>query len=215
MFQPEATPSGPSSLAQAQQPSPASPTFSHAPHMKPSCTAHVSFSLTRFVSLPPACMHACSSPSSPLTRCPHTKISCTTSIAWIICMWEQGRNGTVFPRMLQFAFEEVVRLMAMEESSILLLPFLNLMKRPQWCLLKYLFVLESHAAANIATPEWLKVAGDAAIRRASIKYPPMVSHFWLLYDLALELCSRVPTSTSAKPKSPRLMDKKKRRRNLG
>ncbi|XWS51349.1 hypothetical protein CRYUN_Cryun12cG0169500 [Craigia yunnanensis] len=64
-------------------------------------------------------------------------------------------------------------------------------------------------AANIATPEWLRVARDAAIRRASINYPPMVSHFQLLYDLALELCSRVPMSISAKPKSTRLKDKKK------
>ncbi|XVF08775.1 hypothetical protein REPUB_Repub07fG0031900 [Reevesia pubescens] len=64
-------------------------------------------------------------------------------------------------------------------------------------------------AANIATPEWLRVARDAAIRRASINYRPMVSHFQLLYDLALELCSRVPMSTSAKPKSSRLKDKKK------
>jgi len=45
-------------------------------------------------------------------------------------------------------------------------------------------------AANIATPEWLRVAKDAAVRRASINYPPMVSHFQLLYDLALALCSR-------------------------
>ncbi|XWS60329.1 hypothetical protein CRYUN_Cryun07bG0026500 [Craigia yunnanensis] len=37
----------------------------------------------------------------------------------------------------------------------------------------------------------------------------MVSHFQLLYDLALELCSRVPTSISAKPKSSRLKDKKR------
>ncbi|XP_022729420.1 lysine-specific demethylase REF6-like [Durio zibethinus] len=64
-------------------------------------------------------------------------------------------------------------------------------------------------AANIATPEWLRVARDAAIRRASINYPPMISHFQLLYDLALELCSRVPMSISAKPKSSRLKDKKK------
>ncbi|XWS37164.1 hypothetical protein CRYUN_Cryun19dG0019300 [Craigia yunnanensis] len=64
-------------------------------------------------------------------------------------------------------------------------------------------------AANIATPEWLRVARDAAIRRASINCPPMVSHFQLLYDLALELCSRVPMSISAKPKSSRLKDKKK------
>lgn len=45
-------------------------------------------------------------------------------------------------------------------------------------------------AANIATPEWLRFAKDAAIRRASINYPPMVSHFQLLYDLGLALCSR-------------------------
>ncbi|KAE8721541.1 JMJ705 protein [Hibiscus syriacus] len=64
-------------------------------------------------------------------------------------------------------------------------------------------------AANIATPEWLRSARDAAIRRASINYPPMVSHVQLLYDLALELCSRIPMSISAKPKSSRLKDKKK------
>ncbi|MQM14238.1 hypothetical protein Taro_047168 [Colocasia esculenta] len=44
-------------------------------------------------------------------------------------------------------------------------------------------------AANIATPEWLRVAKEAAIRRASINYPPMVSHYQLLYELALSLCS--------------------------
>ncbi|KAJ9163844.1 hypothetical protein P3X46_023472 [Hevea brasiliensis] len=64
-------------------------------------------------------------------------------------------------------------------------------------------------AANIATPEWLRIAKDAAIRRASINYPPMVSHFQLLYDLALELCTRMPVSISAKPRSSRLKDKQK------
>ncbi|KAJ7956116.1 Lysine-specific demethylase REF6 [Quillaja saponaria] len=64
-------------------------------------------------------------------------------------------------------------------------------------------------AANIATPEWLRVAKDAAIRRASINYPPMVSHFQLLYDLALALCSRIPVGISAEPRSSRLKDKKK------
>ncbi|KAJ4839990.1 hypothetical protein Tsubulata_030824 [Turnera subulata] len=63
-------------------------------------------------------------------------------------------------------------------------------------------------AANIATPEWLRVAKDSAIRRASINYPPMVSHFQLLYDLALE-CTRVPLSITAKPRSSRLKNKKK------
>lgn len=45
-------------------------------------------------------------------------------------------------------------------------------------------------AANIATPEWVRLARDATIRRASINLPPMVSHFQLLYDLALSLSSR-------------------------
>uniref|UniRef100_A0A5B6ZDI0 Putative lysine-specific demethylase REF6 n=1 Tax=Davidia involucrata TaxID=16924 RepID=A0A5B6ZDI0_DAVIN len=64
-------------------------------------------------------------------------------------------------------------------------------------------------AANIATPGWLRVAKDAAIRRASINCPPMVSHFQLLYDLALSLCSRIPMSIITKPRSSRLKDKKK------
>ncbi|KAJ0049107.1 hypothetical protein Pint_15614 [Pistacia integerrima] len=88
-------------------------------------------------------------------------------------------------------------------------------------------------AANIATPEWLNIAKAAAIRRASINYPPMVSHFQLLYDLAIALHSstahmniefatnhspsqlsyflkcRVPIAISAKPRSSRLKDKKK------
>lgn len=45
-------------------------------------------------------------------------------------------------------------------------------------------------AANIATPEWLRFAKEAAIRRAATNCSPMVSHFQLLYDLALSLCSR-------------------------
>ncbi|KAK2968252.1 hypothetical protein RJ640_030302, partial [Escallonia rubra] len=64
-------------------------------------------------------------------------------------------------------------------------------------------------AANIATPEWLRVAKDAAIRRASINCPPMVSHIQLLYDLALSLSSRVPMNISPEPRSSRLKDKKK------
>ncbi|KNA05929.1 hypothetical protein SOVF_185680 [Spinacia oleracea] len=64
-------------------------------------------------------------------------------------------------------------------------------------------------ASNIATPEWLRFAKDAAIRRASINYPPMVSHFQLLYDLALAICSRASIGNSAEPRSSRLKDKKK------
>lgn len=64
-------------------------------------------------------------------------------------------------------------------------------------------------AANIATPEWLRLAREAAIRRASINCPPMVSHFQLLYDLALSLSSRVPMTITPEPRSSRLKDKKK------
>lgn len=64
-------------------------------------------------------------------------------------------------------------------------------------------------AANIATPGWLRVAKDAAIRRASINCSPMVSHFQLLYDLALSLSTRVPVSIRPEPRSSRLKDKKK------
>ena len=45
-------------------------------------------------------------------------------------------------------------------------------------------------ASNLATPEWLRVAKEAAVRRASINRPPMVSHYQLLYELALSLCLR-------------------------
>ncbi|KAG6413005.1 hypothetical protein SASPL_125702 [Salvia splendens] len=64
-------------------------------------------------------------------------------------------------------------------------------------------------AANIATPEWLRVAKEAAIRRAAINCPPMVSHFQLLYDLALSLCSSVPKSIAVEPRSSRLRDRKR------
>ncbi|XP_020599580.1 lysine-specific demethylase JMJ705-like [Phalaenopsis equestris] len=62
-------------------------------------------------------------------------------------------------------------------------------------------------AANIATPGWLRVAKEAAIRRASTNYPPMVSHFQLLYALALSLCSRMPICGNNEPRSSRLKDK--------
>lgn len=64
-------------------------------------------------------------------------------------------------------------------------------------------------AANIATPGWLKVARDAAIRRASINCAPMVSHSQLLYDLAISFSSSVPTSIKPEPRSSRLKDKLK------
>ncbi|CAN8254895.1 unnamed protein product [Cochlearia groenlandica] len=64
-------------------------------------------------------------------------------------------------------------------------------------------------ASNIATPQWLRMAKDAAIKRAAINYPPMVSHLQLLYDFALTLGSRVPSSIHTKPRSSRLKDKKR------
>jgi hypothetical protein len=45
-------------------------------------------------------------------------------------------------------------------------------------------------ASNIATPHWLQVAKEAAIRRASTNCGPMVSHYQLLYELALSLRPR-------------------------
>ncbi|WOL17929.1 lysine-specific demethylase REF6-like [Canna indica] len=64
-------------------------------------------------------------------------------------------------------------------------------------------------AANIATPEWLRFAKEAAVRRASINYPPMVSHFQLLYALALSLHRRIPISYGSEPRSSRLKRKMK------
>ena len=45
-------------------------------------------------------------------------------------------------------------------------------------------------ATNIATPLWLQVAKEAAIRRASTNCGPMISHYQLLYKLALSLRQR-------------------------
>ncbi|KAK9119938.1 hypothetical protein Scep_018031 [Stephania cephalantha] len=64
-------------------------------------------------------------------------------------------------------------------------------------------------ASNIATPEWLRFAKEAAIRRASVNYPPMVSHFQLLYALARTLSSRAPTTIGSGPRSSRLKGKRK------
>jgi hypothetical protein len=51
-------------------------------------------------------------------------------------------------------------------------------------------------ASNIATPEWLTVAKEAAIRRASTNRPPMLSHYQLLYELALSMGIRYSNTTS-------------------
>ncbi|KAF0916403.1 hypothetical protein E2562_007504 [Oryza meyeriana var. granulata] len=64
-------------------------------------------------------------------------------------------------------------------------------------------------ASNIATPEWLRIAKEAAIRRASINCPPMVSHYQLLYELALSMRFREPSGGEMETRSSRLKEKKK------
>lgn len=64
-------------------------------------------------------------------------------------------------------------------------------------------------ATNIATPLWLQVAKEAAIRRASTNCGPMISHYQLLYELALSLRQREPNDFRTVPRSSRLRAKKK------
>ncbi|KAF8397712.1 hypothetical protein HHK36_016634 [Tetracentron sinense] len=45
-------------------------------------------------------------------------------------------------------------------------------------------------AANFGTPQWLKVAKEAAVRRAAMNYLPMLSHQQLLYMLTMSFLSR-------------------------
>ncbi|XP_078445765.1 lysine-specific demethylase ELF6-like [Wolffia australiana] len=47
-------------------------------------------------------------------------------------------------------------------------------------------------AANFASPTWLHVAKEAAVRRATMNHLPMLSHQQLLYMLAMSYISRVP-----------------------
>ncbi|CAH1419122.1 unnamed protein product [Lactuca virosa] len=64
-------------------------------------------------------------------------------------------------------------------------------------------------ATNIATPGWLMVARDAAIRRVIINFAPLVSHTQLHYDLALSLSANGRKSIRPEPRSSRLKDKLK------
>lgn len=45
-------------------------------------------------------------------------------------------------------------------------------------------------AANFGTPQWLKVAKEAAVRRAAMNYLPMLSHQQLLYLSTMSFISR-------------------------
>nr|XP_029119785.1 lysine-specific demethylase SE14 isoform X2 [Elaeis guineensis] len=69
-------------------------------------------------------------------------------------------------------------------------------------------------AANFATPQWLKVAKEAAVRRAAMSYLPMLSHQQLLYMLTMSFVSRVPRELLPGVRSSRLSDRKKEEREI-
>ncbi|KDP44393.1 hypothetical protein JCGZ_20073 [Jatropha curcas] len=69
-------------------------------------------------------------------------------------------------------------------------------------------------AANFGTPQWLKVAKEAAVRRAAMNYLPMLSHQQLLYLLTMSFVSRVPRSLLPGARSSRLRDRLKEEREL-
>ncbi|KAK9283768.1 hypothetical protein L1049_012020 [Liquidambar formosana] len=69
-------------------------------------------------------------------------------------------------------------------------------------------------AANFGTPEWVKVAKEAAVRRAAMNYLPMLSHQQLLYLLTMSFVSRVPRSLLPGARSSRLRDRQKEEREL-
>lgn len=52
-------------------------------------------------------------------------------------------------------------------------------------------------AANFATPMWLSIAKEAAVRRAAMNYLPMLSHQQLLYLLTMSFISRCAFVTRA------------------
>ncbi|KAF0914642.1 hypothetical protein E2562_030702, partial [Oryza meyeriana var. granulata] len=69
-------------------------------------------------------------------------------------------------------------------------------------------------AANFATPQWLKFAKEAAVRRAVMNYLPMLSHQQLLYLLAVSFISRNPRELFSGMRTSRLRDRKKEEREL-
>ncbi|XP_062216779.1 probable lysine-specific demethylase SE14 [Phragmites australis] len=68
-------------------------------------------------------------------------------------------------------------------------------------------------AANFATPQWLKFAKEAAVRRAVMNYLPMLSHQQLLYLLAVSFISRTPRILSG-IRTSRLRNRRKEEREL-
>ncbi|KAJ4777633.1 Lysine-specific demethylase SE14 [Rhynchospora pubera] len=69
-------------------------------------------------------------------------------------------------------------------------------------------------AANFATPQWLKFAKEAAVRRAAMNFLPMLSHQQLLYLLAISFISRNPNELLSGMRTSRLRDRKKEDREL-
>ncbi|KAG4919321.1 hypothetical protein JHK85_057602 [Glycine max] len=69
-------------------------------------------------------------------------------------------------------------------------------------------------AANFGTPQWLRVAKEAAVRRAAMNYLPMLSHQQLLYLLSMSFISRVPRTLLPGVHSSRLRDRQKEEREF-
>nr|KYP53072.1 Lysine-specific demethylase lid [Cajanus cajan] len=69
-------------------------------------------------------------------------------------------------------------------------------------------------AANFGTPQWLRVAKEAAVRRAAMNYLPMLSHQQLLYLLTMSFISRVPRTLLPGVRSSRLRDRQKEEREI-
>ncbi|KAI4384401.1 hypothetical protein MLD38_002565 [Melastoma candidum] len=69
-------------------------------------------------------------------------------------------------------------------------------------------------AANFATPQWIRFAKEAAVRRAAMNYLPMLSHQQLLYLLTMSFVSRVPRSLFPGARSSRMRDRQREEREL-
>ncbi|CAI8604123.1 unnamed protein product [Vicia faba] len=69
-------------------------------------------------------------------------------------------------------------------------------------------------AANFGTPQWLGVAKEAAVRRATMNHLPMLSHQQLLYLLTMSFISSVPRTLLPGVRSSRLRDRQKEGREI-
>ncbi|XP_042432022.1 lysine-specific demethylase SE14-like [Zingiber officinale] len=69
-------------------------------------------------------------------------------------------------------------------------------------------------AANFATPKWLTVAKEAAVRRAAMNFLPMLSHQQLLYLLSISFVSSVPRELLPGGRSSRLRDRRREEKEV-